>query len=226
MVELIRSSTEVDSQRFITRVYGWMTVGMVVTGLVSMMTASSPALLSLIIGNRIVFYGLMIAELFMVIGLSRALPSLSLAAASGLFVSYAALNGLTMSFIFLLYTASSIATTFFVAAGMFGCMAVIGSTTEKDLTGIGSLCVMGVIGLVLASIANIFVKNSALGLAISYAGVALFVGLTAYDAQKIKQMASDGDESSSRPIYGALRLYLDFVNLFLYLLRFTGRRRQ
>lgn len=227
MAELSVYDVQVKSQQFVSRVYGWMTMGLAVTGLVAAMTVSSPALMSVIFGNRLVFFGLMIVELVFVYKISSSISTLSSGAASGLFLAYAALNGLTMAMIFVVYTASSIATTFFVSAGMFGCMAVIGATTAMDLSGIGSLCIMGVIGVVLASIANMFLHSSALQGALTYVGMAVFVGLTAYDAQKIKQMSLMGSDEAGdgRAVYGALSLYLDFINLFLFTLRLMGRRR-
>jgi len=229
MAELSIYDVQVKSQQFVSRVYGWMMMGLAVTGLVAAMTVSSPALMSVILGNRLVFYGLMIVELVFVYKISSSISTLSAGAASGLFLAYAALNGLTLSMIFVVYTSSSIATTFFVSAGMFGCMAVIGATTAMDLSAIGSLCIMGVIGVVLASIANIFLHSSTLQWVTTYLGIAVFVGLTAYDAQRIKQMSlMGGDESGvgdGRAVYGALSLYLDFINLFLFTLRLMGRRR-
>jgi uncharacterized protein len=229
MAEIGIYDVQVKSQQFVSRVYGWMTMGLAVTGFVAAMTLSSPALMSVIFGNRLVFYGLMIVELVFVYKISSSISTLSSGAASGLFLAYAALNGLTLSMIFVIYTSSSIATTFFVSAGMFGCMAVIGATTTIDLTAIGSLCIMGVVGVFLAIVANMFLHNSSLQGIITYAGIALFVGLTAYDAQKIKQMSlMGGDEAGSadgRAVYGALSLYLDFINLFLFTLRLMGRRR-
>jgi len=229
MAEVGMYDVQVKSQQFVTRVYGWMTMGLAVTGLVAAMTVSSPALMSVIFGNRLVFYGLMIVELIFVFKLSSAVSTLSSGAASSLFLAYAALNGLTLSVIFVVYTSSSIATTFFVTAGMFGCMAVIGASTAMDLTAIGGLCFMGLIGVILASVANIFLHSSTLQWVTTYLGIAVFVGLTAYDAQKIKQMSlMGGDEAGTtdgRAVYGALSLYLDFINLFLYTLRLMGRRR-
>jgi len=227
MAEIGIYDVQVKSQQFVSRVYGWMTMGLAVTGLVAAMTLSSPALMSIIFGNKLVFYGLFIVELVFVYKISSSISTLSSGTASALFLAYAALNGLTLSMIFVIYTASSIATTFFVTAGMFGCMAVIGATTATDLTAIGSLCIMGVIGVVLASIANIFLHSSTLQWVTTYVGIAVFVGLTAYDAQKIKQMSvMGGDEAGDgRAVYGALSLYLDFINLSLFTLRLMGRRR-
>jgi len=229
--ELAGVEAQTQSQRFVARVYGWMALGLAVTGIVSTMTASSPALFSLIAGHRFVFYGLLIGELVLVIGLSARLNRLSYAAASAFFLLYAVLTGLTLSFIFLIYTTSSIGTAFFATAGMFGAMSIIGYETRTDLTAIGNLCFMGLIGVILASVANWFLHNPTLEWVTTYLGIAVFVGLTAYDSQKIKRMGlsygADALEGSSRnlAIGGALALYLDFINLFLMVLQLMGRRR-
>ena len=211
------------------KVYIWMTLALLITGMTSFYVATNQALLTAILTNRVLFFGLIIAELALVVGVSAAINRLSLLVATILFILYSVINGATMSVIFLIYEVSSIATVFFITAGTFGTMAVIGYTTKKDLSSMGRIMFMGLIGLVIATIVNIFLKNPAMTMILSYIGVIVFVGLTAWDSQKIKQMllqATDVDEGTKKiALLGALTLYLDFVNLFLYLLRIFGKRR-
>jgi FtsH-binding integral membrane protein len=221
------SQAEVRQRTLLSQVYAWMMAGLLVTGAVALFTANTPALLSLIFGNRLVFFGLIIAELALVLVLSGMVARISATAGMAMFLLYAALNGLTMAAIFLVYTRSSIASTFFVTAGMFGGMSLYGYSTKRDLSTIGNLLVMALIGFLLASIVNIFLASSALYWITTYLGIAVFVGLTAWDTQKIKRMTAlgAGEEQAGRiAIMGALMLYLDFVNLFLLLLRLFGRR--
>ncbi|NTV47602.1 MAG: Bax inhibitor-1/YccA family protein, partial [Chlorobiales bacterium] len=183
----------------------------------------------LIFGNSFVFFGLVIAELALVFGISAAINKLSAAAASGLFFLYSALNGLTLASIFLVYSLGSIAGTFVVTAGMFGAMSLYGMTTKRDLTKFGSIAMMGLIGIIIAGVVNMFMASSVLNLIISVVGVILFTGLTAYDTQKIKEMAAmtnDGESEGKVAVMGALSLYLDFINLFLMLLRLFGSSRE
>jgi FtsH-binding integral membrane protein len=211
---------------FLWRVYGWMAIGLALTAAVAYVTAGSPDILRLVVGNRLVFFGLMIAEIALVFYLSARATSMAPGAAAGVFALYSALNGVTLSVVLLAYTGESVAMTFVVTAGMFGALALFGSTTKRSLAGIGQFMMMGLVGLVLASILGIFWHNDALQFLISVVGVIVFTGLTAYDAQRLRQMAvalPDG-QVGSYAIVGALSLYLDFVNLFLMLLRFTGRR--
>ncbi len=212
-----------------TQVYGWMSVALLITAVVSIYTASSETMLSLIFGNRFVFYGLLIGELVMVMGLSSMINRMSALTATALFIVYSALNGLTMACIFLIYTGTSIASTFFITALTFAAMSVYGYVTKTDLTRMGSLLMMALIGLIIASVVNLFLHNQTIYWITSFLGVLIFTGLTAYDTQKIKEMYAVGntDAESDRKgaIMGALRLYLDFVNLFLYLLRFFGSRK-
>lgn len=214
---------------FVRRVYNWMGLGLAMTALVSLFTASSPALLTLIFGNQLVFFGLIIAELGLVMWLSAGINRMQAATATFMFFLYSALNGLTLSVILIAYTHSSIAGTFFITAGTFGCMSLYGHTTKRDLTSWGSFFMMGLIGIILASVVNLFLRSEAVAWVVSYIGVIVFVGLTAYDAQKIKALAYQGfeDQESERKlsVLGALTLYLDFINLFLMLLRIFGRRR-
>jgi uncharacterized protein len=223
------SSTDaLRQQSVMTQVYAWMTAGLLVTGAIAMFVASSPALVMAIVGNVFIFFGLIIGQLALVWFLSARIMELSPTAATGLFLGYAALNGLTFAVIFLAYTASSIAGTFFVTAGTFGAMSAWGYFTKRDLSGMGNFLFMALIGLILASIVNLFWANSALYWIITYAGVLIFVALTAYDTQQIKRMIAEvRDEQNAQrvAIFGALKLYLDFINLFLFLLRILGDRR-
>lgn len=216
-------------QRFITRVYGWMGLGLLLTGMVAMYTASSQAMLSVILGNRMVFYGLILAEIAVVFGLSMWVKNMSPTAATAAFLGYSALNGLTFSVIFLVYTSASIASTFVICAGMFGAMAAYGALTKRDLTSVGSFMFMGLVGIVIASVVNIWLRSAMVSWVTAFLGVIIFTGLTAYDAQKVKDIGAsletDDDNAKRAGIMGALSLYLDFINLFLSLLRLFGNRR-
>ena len=209
----------------IRQVYAWMGGGLMVTALLALVTVSSPAILNAVFGNRLVFYGLILGELGLVVAISGAINRLSAAMASFLFILYAALNGITFSVIFAVYTAESVASTFVITAATFGAMSAFGYMTRRDLTGWGSFLFMGLIGVVIASLVNIFTRSSAVSWVISAVGVIVFTGLTAYDTQKIKAMAASGAEGRKPAILGALTLYLDFINLFLMLLRLLGNRR-
>lgn len=215
---------------FIRGVYMWMAMGLILTGVIAYGVASTPALVEAIVLNRPIFYLLIFAELGIVFGMTMAMNRISALTATGFFLIYSALNGLTLSVIFLIYSSQSITAVFFITAGMFGAMAVYGYVTKRDLTSMGQLFFMGVIGLIIASVVNIFMQSDALTWAISVVGVVIFCGLTAYDSQKLRAYALEnagtlGDESSKKvAIFGALSLYLDFVNLFLMLLRLLGRR--
>ena len=210
------------------KVYLWMTMALVITGFTAYYVAHSEVLLNAILTNQILFWGLLIAELGLVIGLSAAINRLSLSTATLMFVLYAVINGATMSFIFLAYTSSSVTSVFLITAGTFAAMAAIGYFTKTDLTSMGKILMMALIGIIIASIVNVFMKSSGLTVILNYVGVLVFVGLTAYDSQKIKQMllmAPDAGETSQKlALLGALSLYLDFINLFLYLLRIFGKR--
>ncbi len=224
-----KSLLQTEQQRFMLRVYNWMAAGLAITGLVALATASSEAMMGFIFNNSLVFFGLIIAELGMVFWLAGYIQRMSAKMAQGIFVGYSVLNGLTISSIFLAFTSSSIASTFFITAGTFGAMSLYGYTTKKDISSWGSFLFMGLIGIVIAGIVNIFLQNEMLNFVISCVGVLVFVGLTAYDTQKIKQMNILGNEGSEEDtkeaISGALILYLDFINLFLMLLRLFGSRR-
>ena len=216
--------------RFFAQVYGWMAAGLGLTGGIALFASSSPELMQFVFGTRFVFMGLIIVELVIVGFLSARIFDWSLGKVQAAFVGYAVLNGVTLSCVFLAYTSSSIASTFFVTAGTFGIMSLFGYFTKADLSGWGKLLSMAVIGLVLAMVVNIFLNNSVLEIITSFIGVLVFVALTAYDTQKLKQLAllevTEGEEMSSKAsILGALTLYLDFVNMFLFLLRLFGSRR-
>jgi FtsH-binding integral membrane protein len=214
---------------FIRRVYNWMGLGLALTAFVALYTTSNPRLLSLILGNPLVFFGLIIGELILVVVLSAAINRLQASTATLLFFLYSAMNGLTLSVIFLTYTRASIASTFFVTAGTFGVTSFYGYTTQRDLTSWGSFFFMGLIGIIIASVVNIFLHSPMIYWVVTYAGILVFVGLAAYDTQKLKEMALAGftDDETARKgaVMGALALYLDFINLFLLLLRIFGSRR-
>jgi FtsH-binding integral membrane protein len=218
-----------ENATFMSKVFGFMAAGLGATALTSLLVVSSEAAIRLILMNRGVFYGLLIAELVMVWSFSSLAQRMSAVGAGALFLVYAVMNGLTLSVIFLVYTASSISTCFFVTAGTFGAMSIYGLLTKRDLTSVGNFMMMGLFGLILASVVNLFLQSPAIYWATTFFGVLIFVGLTAYDTQKIKQLNVAGnagtDEEHKGAIHGALILYLDFVNLFLFLLRLLGRRR-
>jgi FtsH-binding integral membrane protein len=209
------------------RVYFKMTLALLVTAFVSMWAAGSEMFLSFIFQNTWAMFALFGVEILLVIAISGAINRLSSAAATALFFLFAVVNGLALSPIFLAYTATSIAKTFFITAGTFGAMSIYGYFTSNDLSKMGSILIMALFGLIIASIVNIFVGSDSLGWIISIVGVLIFVGLTAWDTQKIKNMAAMSPAGSEGRLatIGALSLYLDFINLFLYLLRFFGSSR-
>lgn len=210
------------------KVYLWMTLALVITGFTAYGVATSPGILQAIYGNQIVFWGLLIAEFALVMGVSAAIHRLSLTMATLMFILYSVINGALLSYIFLAYTASSISTVFFITAGTFGVMALIGYTTKVDLSSMGKILLMALVGIIIATLVNLFVKSEGMTMILSYIGVLVFVGLTAYDSQKIKQMLMEapdaGEVGQKLALLGALSLYLDFVNLFIYLLRIFGKR--
>lgn len=210
------------------KVYIWMAMALAITGVTAFGVASSPNLLELIFSSKLLFFGLIIAELALVILLTARLQKLSLTTATLVFVLFAVINGVTLSSIFVIYTMASIAQTFFICSATFGVMAVYGYTTKRDLSSMGKLLFMALIGLIIATVVNIFMRSSGLDMAISYIGVLVFVGLTAWDTQKIKLMLANaedmGEGAQKIALIGALSLYLDFINLFIYLLRIFGRR--
>lgn len=212
-----------------SKVYLWMTLALVVTGMTAYYVASTPAILYAIVSNQIAFWGLFIGELVLVFVLSSRIMSLSFVTASLMFVIYSIMNGVFFSFILLAYTEQSIATTFLITAGTFGAMSLFGFVTKRDLSTMGRILFMLLIGLIIATVVNIFMKAEGLALILNYAGVVIFVGLTAYDTQSIKQMLQEhGDKEGAEKIalLGSLSLYLDFINLFIYLLRFFGESRK
>ena len=230
-VEQYRDSNYALSSAFpalMRKVFVWMTLALAITGITAFGVASSPALVAAIFGSKVLFWGLIIAEFGLVMAISGAITRMSLSTATLLFVLYSVINGATLSVIFFAFSMAVIAKTFFITAGTFGLMALVGYTTKTDLTSMGKLLFMALLGLIIATVVNLFVQSSGFDLIISYVGVLIFVGLTAYDTQKIKQMcfeAPDGGEMSQKlALLGALTLYLDFINLFLYLLRIFGRK--
>jgi FtsH-binding integral membrane protein len=212
---------------FLRAVYGWMCAGLAITAGTAWLIAGSPAILMAISSNRLLFWGLMGAQLGLVFVLAARVETLAASTAAALFALYSALTGVTMAFVLLAFTGESVASTFVVTAGMFGALAAFGTVTKRSLAGWGSFLFMGLIGVVLASIVGIFWHSDALQFVISFIGVIVFSGLAAYDAQRLKGMALASPEgrTGSFAIVGALALYLDFINLFLFLLRFTGSRR-
>jgi FtsH-binding integral membrane protein len=221
---------EAAVQSAVTRVYGWMMAGLLVTAGTAYLTAGHAPLVRLVLGTPLVFWGLILAELALVWTLGAAIQKMSAMTATTMFVVYSALNGVTLAAVFLVYTAESLTSTFLVTAGTFGAMAVYGSVTRRDLTSVGSFMFMGLIGLILASVVNVFLASPMITWITTIVGIFIFVGLTAYDAQQVKTLAEQGvaggaEMAQKASILGALRLYLDFVNLFLYLLRIFGNRR-
>ena len=212
-------------------VYAWMACGLLMTALTAMLVAESPAIIYAIATNKLLMWGLFGAEIGLVLWLSAGINKMSSLTAGLMFAVYAILNGVTMSFIFLAYTMESIASTFFTTAGTFAVMSVIGYTTKKDLSAIGKILTMLLIGLVIATIVNHFIASSGFALILNYIGVIVFVGLTAYDTQKIKVLVQEAsmhgneEQTNKLALLGSLTLYLDFINLFLYLLRFLGNRK-
>ena len=210
-------------------VYIWMTLALVITGLTAMVTAKSEALMTFIFTNNWAVIALMILQLGLVFFFSARLNRMSFSTATAVFILYSAITGLTFSSIFVVFSMSSIATTFFITAGMFAAMALVGSFTKKDLSGMGKFALMALIGLIIAGIVNMFLRNAMMDFIVSGIGVLVFAGLTAYDSQKIRQMLqmqSEINESTQKlALLGSLSLYLDFINIFLYLLRFFGSSR-
>jgi len=216
---------------FLRSVYNWMAIGLAITGFVAFYVASSESLLRLIFGNPLIFFGLIIGELALVFTISARVSKMKASTATSLFVLFAALNGATLSAVLIRYTMTSIAATFFICAGTFAACSIYGMVTKRDLTGVGQFMFMGLIGIIIASVVNMFMQSSGLHMIISYLGVFIFVGLTAYDTQKLKNMALtqpaglDAAVIRKGAIIGALTLYLDFINMFLFLLHIFGASR-
>lgn len=228
---VLNPSQQIAASRFVSKTYGWMFVGLMVTAAVALFIGTSESAVQWLVANRWAFYTAMIAEFALVLGLSAAIDRLSPAMATAGFLGYSALNGVTLSLILLIYTATSIGHVFLITAGMFGGLAVFGTVTKKDLTSVGAFVGMGLWGLILVGLVNLFVQSESLSLGLSAAGVLIFAGLTAYDSQRIRAMAyasATGPESeaSKQSIIAALMLYLNFINLFLSLLRLFGNRRE
>jgi len=218
-----------ENRRFMIRVYNWMSAGLGLTGLVAWIVSNDPALMSLIFGNKILLFGLIIAEVGMVFWLASSVMGMSVMTAMSVFMAYSALNGFTLAAIFAIYTPTTISTAFVVTAGTFGVMSFIGYTTKRDLTNLGGFLMMGLIGVVIASLANFWFQSPAIHWAVTYIGLFVFIGLTAYDTQKIKEMNIIGNEGTAEDtkeaIRGALSLYLDFINMFLFILQIMGGKR-
>jgi FtsH-binding integral membrane protein len=229
-VSINQVKTQEHVNAFILNVYNWMSIGLALTGFVAYWVASSEAMLQIIFGNKIVFFGLIIAELGFVFYLSARIQKIQSTTATALFLIYAALNGATLASVFLLYTRTSIVSTFFICAATFGACSIYGMITKRDLTSVGNFMFMGLIGIIIASLVNVFVRSSGMTTIINYVGVLIFIGLTAYDTQKIKHMALsqpaglDGGTFRKGAIMGALSLYLDFINMFLFFLRILGNK--
>ena len=227
-IPLPSSQVQVRVNTFIRSVYNWMAIGLALTGIIAYYVSHNETLVRLIFGNQLLFFGLIIGELALVFYISARIQKIQASTATALFVLYSVLNGATLSFIFLVYTASSITSTFFICAATFVACSVYGWTTKRDLTSLGGFLTMGLIGIIIASVVNMFLRSTGMSMIISYIGVLVFVGLTAYDTQHLKTMAlnqpADLEAGVIRKgaIMGALKLYLDFINLFLMLLRIFG----
>lgn len=224
---MIVRTTEDARKKFMSGVYTWMTLALAISGLSAFLVASSPAALSFIFGNRFVFFGLIIAEFVLVIYFTARVHAMSVTTASLVFILYSVINGVTLSSIFIVYTASSIFSVFLISAGMFGGMSIYGRVTKTDLRSVGRYLTMALIGVVIASLVNIFLRSSGLDWLLSLATVGIFVGLTAYDTQKAYAIAerSDGSDLFAKAsVVMALELYLDFINIFLSLLRLFGKK--
>lgn len=232
MESVTTQSTQVQLRvnAFVRSVYNWMGAGLALTGLIALYVANSPSLLRYVYANRLIFFGLIIAELAIVFTLSARIDKMRASTATAMFLLYAGLNGLTMAFVFIIYTAASIASTFFVCAATFVACSIFGWMTKRDLTSLGGFLMMGLVGIIIASVVNLFIGSNMISTIVSYVGVLVFVGLTAYDTQYIKNMALSQPEGLEAgvlrrgAIIGALKLYLDFINLFLMLLRIMGNR--
>lgn len=220
-------TTTVGTNTLIRNVYTWMCTALLLTGATATLIANTPSIAEAVVSNSIFFWGLIIAQFGLVWAISSRVDKFSLKTLSVLFMLYSVLTGVTFSVLFMIYTAESIASTFFVTAGTFGAMSIYGYVTKKDLTKLGNLCMMALIGIIIASVVNIFLKSEMMYWIVTYIGVAVFIGLIAYDTQKIKALAGMGNNEYSQKlaICGALTLYLDFINLFIMLLRILGKRR-
>jgi len=222
------AQAQLARQSFVTSVFGWMSLGLALTAGIAAYVAASGDMLAWFEDHQLAYFGMLIAELALVVAISAGINRISYSVAVFLFALFAALNGFTLSIILEIYTSASIASAFVVSAGMFGGMAAYGYVTKRDLSSLGSILFMGLIGVILGSIVNLFWANSILYWFVTFAGVLIFCGLTAYDMQKIKRIGESGIEGESAQkasILGALSLYLDFINLFLFMLRILGSAR-
>jgi len=228
-VSISEDETIAETQRFFVKVYGWMSVALIITGLVAVWASSNQTITRIILDNEYVFVSLLVFEFLLVMFLVGWIKKISSQTATLILILYAGLNGLTLSVIFLVFTTDSIASTFFITAGTFAIMIVYGYFTKTDLTNLGNLLLMALFGLILSTIINIFFQNELLYWITTFAGILIFIGLIAYDTQKIKKLNIIGnegkDEDKKESIMGALTLYLDFINLFLDLLRLFGKRK-
>ena len=230
-VSVPKPAAEVLVNDYVRSVYNWMCIGLALTGFVAYYVSTNETLLRLVFSNSLIFFGLILSEFALVFAIAGMVNRISAGTATALFVIYSTLNGVVLSFIFLAYTRASIASTFFICAATFLACSIYGWITKRDLTSLGGFLFMGLIGIIIASVVNWFVRSSAMHMIISYIGVFVFVGLTAYDTQRIKNMARaqpaglDGAVIRKGAILGALSLYLDFINLFLMLLRIFGQSR-
>jgi FtsH-binding integral membrane protein len=230
-ISVPRPGAEVLVNEYVRSVYNWMCIGLALTGFVAFYVSTNETLLRLVFSNSLIFFGLILAEFALVFAIAGMVNRISAGTATALFVIYSTLNGVVLSFIFLAYTRASIASTFFICAATFLACSIYGWITKRDLTSLGGFLFMGLIGIIIASVVNWFVRSGAMHMIISYIGVFVFVGLTAYDTQRIKNMAQtqpaglEGAVIRKGAILGALSLYLDFINLFLMLLRIFGQSR-
>ena len=226
----IQAENELTLRRYVAgvmrRVYGKMTMGLLVTAITSFLMLSSQTVMNVFMGYPIIFFGAMVLELVLVFILSARIEKLNSGTAAVLFYLYSVMNGITLTPIFMYYTNTSIATTFALTAGTFGAMTIFGYVTRQDLSKLGSFLIMALFGLILCLVVNLFMHNTMMDLLISCAGILIFVGLTAWDTQAIKRMAAEADPTMMNKVatWGALSLYLDFINLFIYLLRIFGSR--
>ncbi len=225
-----RTQAHILVNQFIRSVYNWMGIGLALTGFMAYYVANSETLMRMILGNQLIFFSLIIGELALVFFISARINKLQASTATGLFILYAVLNGATLSTIFVIFTKTSITSTFFICAATFIACSIYGMSTKRDLTSLGGFMAMGLIGIIIASVVNMFIGSHGMQMIISYIGVIVFVGLTAYDTQKLKTMALSQPEGLDTgiirkgAIMGALSLYLDFINLFLMMLRIFGSR--
>jgi len=228
-MEFSPEQIEAETKRFFQKVFGWMFLGLAISGAVAFGVATTPALVTMILGNKLIFWGIIILEFILVISLAAFIKKISANLAMFMFLLYSVLTGLTLSAIFLIFTLGSIGSVFFIAALMFGIMAIYGYTTNADLTNMGKIMFMGLIGIIIAGVFNMFMRSPMIDFITSIIGVIVFTGLTAYDVQHIKKhniIGNEGtDEDKKEAISGALHLYLDFINLFLRLLNLFGKRR-